>query len=116
MTAVDGHPVVAWTILVRFGMHRKVSELVLSSGDARCMESVDAWRRHTRHGAEVGFGVGADVGEAGGIGPASGFAGVGVGPALSLLVFDGVIVEPVIHRGGWGEYRGWRLGRGPRPL
>src|SRR5260370_42665804 len=116
MTAVDGHPVVAWTILVRFGMHRKVSELVLSSGDARCMESVDAWRRHTRHGAEVGFGVGADVGEAGGIGHASGLAGVGVGPALALLGFGGVIVAQLIDGDGWGEDRACRVVPGPGAL
>jgi len=44
----------------------------------------------------VGFGVGADVGEAGGIGHAGGLAGVGVGPALALLEFHGVVVEQLI--------------------
>jgi hypothetical protein len=37
--------------------------------------------------------MGADVGEAGGVGHAGGLAGVGVGPALALLEFDGVVVE-----------------------
>jgi len=45
------------------------------------------------HDAEVGFGVGADVGEAGWVAHAGGLAGVGVGPALALLEFRGVIVE-----------------------
>ena len=48
------------------------------------------------HDAEVGFGVGADVGEAGWIGHAGGLAGVGVGPAFALLEFRGVIVEQLI--------------------
>jgi hypothetical protein len=52
------------------------------------------------HGAEVGFGVGADVGEAGGVGHASGLAGFGVGPALALLEFYGVIVEELIDGHG----------------
>jgi len=47
------------------------------------------------------FGVGADVGEAGGIGHAGGLAGFGVGPALALLEFDGVIVEELID--GYGR-------------
>ena len=53
---------------------------------------------HLLHGAEMGFGVGADVGEAGGVGHACGLAGVGVGPALALLEFHGVIVEQLIDR------------------
>jgi hypothetical protein len=48
----------------------------------------------------VGFGVGADVGEAGGVGHAGGLAGVGVGPALAFLEFDGVIVQELIDRHG----------------
>ena len=48
----------------------------------------------------MGFGVCADVGEAGGIGHACRLAGVGVGPALALLEFDGVIVEELIDRHG----------------
>jgi hypothetical protein len=50
------------------------------------------------HCAEMRFGVGADVGEAGGIGHARGLAGFGVGPALALLEFDGVIVQQLIYR------------------
>ena len=50
------------------------------------------------HGAEVGFGVGADVGEAGGIGHVRGLPGFGVGPAFAFLEFDGVIVEQLIDR------------------
>lgn len=46
------------------------------------------------------FGVGADVGEAGGIGHPRGLARFGVGPAFALLEFDGVIVEEFIHRHG----------------
>jgi hypothetical protein len=46
--------------------------------------------------AKVGFGVGADVGEAGRVGHAGGLAGVGVGPALALLELNGVIVEQLI--------------------
>jgi hypothetical protein len=41
----------------------------------------------------MGFGVGADVGEAGGIGHARGLAGFGVGPAFAFLEFHGVVVE-----------------------
>ncbi len=52
------------------------------------------------HGAEVGFGVGADVSESGGIGHVRGLAGFGVGPALALLEFDGVIVEQLIDGHG----------------
>jgi hypothetical protein len=48
----------------------------------------------------VGFGVGADVGEAGWVGHAGGLAGVGVGPALALLEFYGVIVEELIDGHG----------------
>ena len=48
------------------------------------------------HDAEMGFGVGAHVGEAGWVGHAGGLAGVGVGPALALLEFRGVIVEQLI--------------------
>jgi hypothetical protein len=44
----------------------------------------------------VGFGVGSDVGEAGWVGHAGGLACVGVGPALALLEFYGVIVEQLI--------------------
>ena len=46
------------------------------------------------------FGVGADVGETGGIGHAGGLAGFGVGPALALLEFDDVIVEQLIDGHG----------------
>jgi hypothetical protein len=46
----------------------------------------------------VGFGVGADVGETGWIRHARGLAGFGVGPALALLEFNGVIVEQLIRR------------------
>src|SRR5579859_7951331 len=52
--------------------------------------------------AEVGFGVGADVGEACGVGHAGGLAGFGVGPALALLELHGVIVEKLID-GDAGE-------------
>jgi hypothetical protein len=52
------------------------------------------------HGAEVGFGVGADVGEARGIGHVRGLAGFGVGPALALLEFRGVIVEKLVDGDG----------------
>ena len=48
------------------------------------------------HDAEVGFGMGSDVGEAGWVGHAGGLAGVGVCPALALLEFGGVIVEQLI--------------------
>jgi hypothetical protein len=44
------------------------------------------------------FGVGADVGEAGGIGHARGLARLGVSPALALVKFHSVIVEQCIHR------------------
>jgi len=54
----------------------------------------------------VGFGVGADVGEAGGIGHAGGLTGVGVGPALALLEFHGVIVEQLID--GHGGQHQWK--------
>ena len=40
--------------------------------------------------------MGADVGEAGWVGHAGGLAGVGIGPALALLEFRGVIVEQLI--------------------
>ena len=52
------------------------------------------------HRAEVGFGVSAYVGEAGGIGHAGGLAGFGVGPALALLEFHGVIVEELVDGDG----------------
>lgn len=39
----------------------------------------------------MGFGVGANVGEAGGVGHAGGLAGIGVGPAPALLEFDTTI-------------------------
>jgi len=44
--------------------------------------------------------VGADVSESGGIGHVRGLAGFGVGPALALLEFDGVIVEQLIDGHG----------------
>jgi hypothetical protein len=44
----------------------------------------------------VSFGVGAHVGEAGWVGHAGGLTGVGVGPALAFLEFDGVIVEQLV--------------------
>jgi hypothetical protein len=49
----------------------------------------------------VGFGVGADVGEAGGIRHVRGLAGFGIRPALALLEFHGVVVKQLIywHRG-----------------
>jgi hypothetical protein len=53
----------------------------------------------------VGFGVGADVGEARGVGHARGLAGFGVGPALALLEFHGVIVEELIYGDG-RQYEG----------
>ena len=53
----------------------------------------------------MGFGVGADVGEAGGIGHVRGLAGFGVGPALALLEFHGVIVEELIDWHGGQEKR-----------
>ena len=64
-----------------------------------------AFQTRCRHRAEVGFGVGADVGEAGGIRHARGLAGFGVGPALALLEFDGVVVEDLIDRHG-GKHQG----------
>ncbi len=57
------------------------------------------------HSAEVGLGVGADVGEPRGIGHARGLAGFGVGPALAFLEFHGVIVEKVIDRNR-GQHQG----------
>jgi len=53
------------------------------------------------HDAEVCFGVGADVGEAGWVGHTGGLAGVGVGPAFALLEFRGVIVQQLIDWHGW---------------
>jgi hypothetical protein len=53
-------------------------------------------RETALHSAEVGFGVGADVGEACWVGHAGGLAGFGVGPALALLEFDSVVVEELI--------------------
>ena len=44
--------------------------------------------------------MGADVGEARGIGHARGLAGFGVGPAPALLEFDGVIVEQLVDGDG----------------
>jgi hypothetical protein len=44
----------------------------------------------------MGFGMGANVGEAGWICHSRGLAGVGVGPALTLLEFDGVVVEQLV--------------------
>src|SRR6266700_2897050 len=60
------------------------------------------WLHHDTlaHRAEMRFGVGADVGEAGGIGHAGGLAGFGIGPALAVLEFYGVIVEELIDRHG----------------
>ena len=57
-------------------------------------------QRGLAHRAKVGFGVGADVGEARRIGHAGRLAGFRVGPALALLEFDGVIVEQFIYRHG----------------
>ncbi len=57
------------------------------------------------HGAEMGFGVGADVGEACGVGHVRGLAGLGVGPAFALLEFDGVVVQELIHRDRWQYQR-----------
>ena len=57
------------------------------------------WQRdgsHWRHRPEVGFRVGADVGEAGWVGEVGGLARVGVGPALALLEFYGVVVEELV--------------------
>ena len=54
------------------------------------------WRGGDAHGAEVRFGVGANVGEAGGIGHVRGLAGFGVGPAFAFLKFYGVVVEELI--------------------
>ncbi len=54
------------------------------------------------------FGVGANIGEAGGIGHAGGLAGFRVGPALALLEFDGVIVEELIDGHG-GEHQCGRM-------
>ena len=45
--------------------------------------------------------MGADVGEARGIGHARGLAGLGVCPALALLEFHGVIVEQLVDGDGW---------------
>ena len=53
----------------------------------------------------MGFGVGADVGEAGRIGHACGLASFGVGPALAFLEFDGVIVEELIDGDGGKDKR-----------
>jgi hypothetical protein len=53
-----------------------------------------------RHRAEMGFGVGADVGEARRIGHARGLAGLGVSPALAFLEFHGVVVEQLIDGHG----------------
>jgi hypothetical protein len=55
--------------------------------------------------AKVGFGVGADVGEAGWVGHAGGLAGVGVGPALAFLEFYGVVVQELIDGDG-RQYEG----------
>ncbi len=53
-----------------------------------------------RHRAEMGFGVGADVGETRGIGHVRGLAGFRVGPALALLEFHGVVVEELVDGHG----------------
>jgi hypothetical protein len=57
-------------------------------------------QRGLAHRAEVGFGVGADVGEAGRIGHVRGLASFGVGPALALLEFHGVVIEQLIDGDG----------------
>jgi hypothetical protein len=44
------------------------------------------------------FRVGADVGEAGGIGHARGLTRFGICPALALLKFHSVIVEELVYR------------------
>src|SRR5260370_22888116 len=48
------------------------------------------------HSAEMGFSVGADVGEASGIGHERGLAGFGVGPTFALLEFHGAVVAQFI--------------------
>jgi hypothetical protein len=53
-------------------------------------------QRWLAHGAEVGFGVGANVGESGRIRHTSGLAGFGVGPALAFLELHGVIVKELV--------------------
>lgn len=53
----------------------------------------------------MGFGVGADVGKACWIRHTGGLARFGVGPALALLEFRGVIVEELIDRHA-GEHEG----------
>ena len=58
--------------------------------------------------------MGADVGEAGGIGHAGGLAGVGVGPAFAFLEFGGVVVEELVDRDG-GENL-WPVARDPWPV
>ena len=55
------------------------------------------------HRAEMGFGVSADIGEPGGIADLGGLAGVGVGPALALFEFHGMVVEQFVN-GDRGEY------------
>ena len=52
-------------------------------------------------GPQMRFGVGADIGEAGGIGHARSLARFGAGPAFALLEFHGVIVEEFIDRHRW---------------
>lgn len=46
--------------------------------------------------------MGADIGEARGIADFRGLAGVGVGPALALFKFHGVVVEELVN-GDRGE-------------
>lgn len=67
---------------------------------ASCGVSELLRKRKLLHGAEVSFGVGADVGEAGWIRHVRGLAGVGVGPAFAFLEFGGVVVEELVDGHG----------------
>src|SRR5215470_17353847 len=87
MMAVNGDPMVAWIVT---GLYGNFCHRLFGRHGCKNPGGTERWRRHS---AEVGLGVGADVGEAGGIGHAGGLAGVGVGPALALLEFGGVIVQ-----------------------
>jgi hypothetical protein len=51
------------------------------------------------------FGVGADVGEAGGVGHARGLTRFGICPALALLELHSVIVKQLIDGNGWEHKR-----------
>ncbi len=115
----DGDPVVACSVAL-VAARRELSGRSLLYRDARVGNSLGSWWTRSapcgmhcleqrsgvrrgcccRHSAQVRFGVGADVGEAGGIGHARGLASVGVGPALALLEFHGVIIEQLIDRDG----------------